>query len=104
MANTNPSRPQAQGKPTTRLDVLAEVASHQQRLPVPEKDRANLNLLSKAATKVLNQDKLSKGVDDKTNKRVHDIKRDSGNTETIYPGDLPDDDDATIVEFPLDSE
>jgi hypothetical protein len=103
MANANPNRHESQGKTITRLDVLAEVASHQKRLPVLDKGRDNLNLLSKAATKMLNQDKSSKGVDDKTNKRVHDIKSDTGNTETIYPGDLPDDDDATIVEFPMDS-
>lgn len=104
MANTNPNRPQPQGKPTNPLEVLAEVASRQKRLPVPEKDRADLNLLRKAATKVLNRDKPSKGVGDKTNKRVHAIKSDTGNTQTIHPSNLPDDDDATIVEFPLESE
>ncbi|KAH6617105.1 hypothetical protein F5144DRAFT_633390 [Chaetomium tenue] len=101
MANVNPDRPGAQDEPN-RLDVLAEIASQQKRLPVPKKNYDNLALLTKAASKALGQDKSDKSADKKTSKRDHDIKSDAGSTETVFPDDLPDDDDATIVEFPLE--
>ncbi|EAQ84852.1 hypothetical protein CHGG_08866 [Chaetomium globosum CBS 148.51] len=96
----NPDRPGAQDEPN-RLDVLAEIASQQKRLPVPKKDYDNLALLTKAASKALDQDKSDKVANKKASKSVHGIKSDTGSTETVFP-DLPDDDDATIVEFPLE--